>query len=238
MKDIKEFYILGLPIETDLGYCHFLKVKEYPNYFMDLQILGLTKNHIISKYNEMNKDRSLDEFIEELHKASLFEIAVGIPEIKQSYISLLSKVLKNDYAADGLNEENFYYIRSLIMTMNCLKEEKVNPNPEIQKALERSKRVKAREGEKLEFADIVTSVVGHKGLTYDDIHNYSIYQLYMTYYRIAQFKNYDTTTLFATVAADKVQIDSWSKHINLFEEEKHVISHDEFKKTTGSVVSE
>jgi hypothetical protein len=44
MMDIKEFYILGLPIETEIGKCHFLKVKEYPDYFMDLQIVSMTKD--------------------------------------------------------------------------------------------------------------------------------------------------------------------------------------------------
>lgn len=237
MLDIKEFYILGLPIETEIGNCHFLKVKEYPDHFFDLQVVALTKNHIISKYNDLNKDGFLNEFIEELHKVDLFEIVIGIPEIRQSYIKLFEKVF-NDNAFERVDKENFTYFRNLVMTMNCLKEEKVNPNPEIQRAIERSRRVKSREGEKLEFADIVTSVVGHNGLTYDAINNFTIFQLYMTYYRIAQFKNYDTSTLFATVAADKVKIDSWSKHINLFEEEKHVLSHDEFKKTIGSAVSE
>ncbi|MGD6876774.1 hypothetical protein [Bacillus infantis] len=238
MMDIKEFYILGLPIQTEIGNCHFIKVQDYPDSFMDLQIVALTKNHIISKYNEMNKDGSLTGFIDELHKIELFEIVAGIPEIKESYFRLFSKVFDEDSVIEKVTQENFYYLRNLVMTMNCLKEEKVNPNPEIQRAMERSRRVKAREGDKLEFADIVTSVVGHNGLTYDDINNFSIYQLYMTYYRIAQFKNYDTSTLFATVAADKVQIDSWSKHINLFEEETHSIEHDKFKQTTGSVFDE
>lgn len=238
MMDIKEFYILGLPIETELGNCEFLRVKEYPDYFMDLQVVSLTKNHIISKYSDLNKDGSLNEFIEELHKVDLFEIVIGIPEIRQSYEKLFSKVFNDNEVIQKLNPKNFSYYRNLVMTMSCIKEEVVNPNPEIQRAIERSRRVKSQDGEKIEFSDIVTSVVGHNGLTYGDINDFSIYQLYMTYYRIAQFKNYDTSTLFATVSADKVKIDSWSKHINLFEDEKHFISEQEFKKNTGSVFEE
>lgn len=238
MKDIKEFYILGLPIDTPIGKCNFLRVKDYPDFFMDLQVVALTKNHIISKYNELNKKGELSEFIQQLHKVSLFEIATNISEIADSYERLFSKLFNDPTILEKVNGENFEYYRQLVMTMNCLKDEKVNPNPEIQRAIERSKRVKDREGEKLEFADIVTSVVGYNGLTYEAINNFSIYQLYMTYHRIAQFKNYDTSTLFATVSADKINIESWSKHINLFEEENHSISHDEFKKTTGKVVSE
>lgn len=238
MKDIDKFYILGLPIETEIGICNFLKVKEYPDYFMDLQVLGMTKNHVISEYTKVNKDGNLDELIEELYRVELPEIVFGIPEIKESYIRIFSKVFNNEDAFGLLTDQNFSYFRLLIMTMNGMKEEAVNPNPEIQKAIERSKRVKGREGDKFEFADMVTSIVGFNGLTYDAINEFSIYQLYMTFYRISQIKNYDTSTLFATVSTEKIDIESWSKHINMFEEDKHSISHDKFKKTTGSIVSE
>jgi hypothetical protein len=238
MMDIKEFYILGLPVETPIGSCNFLKVKEYPDYFMDLQILAMTKNHIVGKYIEINKDGSLDELVEELQNVDLFEIVFGIPEIRDSYSRLFTKLFNDENAFANLTNENFAYYRKLIMTMSCMKEEIINPNPEIQRAIERSKRVKSREGDKLEFSDIVTSVVGHNGLTYDAINEFSVYQLYMTYYRIAQFKNYDTSTLFATVSSEKVNIESWSKHINLFEEEKHFMDYREFKNKTGSVLSE
>ncbi|MFO1442800.1 hypothetical protein KDN24_06175 [Bacillus sp. Bva_UNVM-123] len=238
MIDIKEFYILGEPIDTEIGKCHFIKVKEYPDYFMDLQVVALTKNHIISKYSELNKDNSLDEFINELNKVDLYDIAIGIPDIAISYKRLFNKVFQEEDIFQFITKHTFDSYRKLILTMSCLKEEIVNPNPEIQRALERSRRVKSKDGEKLEFADIVTSIVGYNGLTYDDIKKFTLYQFYMTYYRIAQFKNYDTSTLFATVAADKVNIESWSKHINLFEDEKHSMSYGEFTNSISSVVEE
>jgi hypothetical protein len=237
MMDIKEFYILGLPIKTDIGECQFIRVKEYPDYFMDLQVVSLTKLHLINKYSEINKDGSLNEFIDEMKKHDLFELVFTIRELQESYIRLFSKVFNDDKSILKITKENFDYYRKLIMEMNCLKEEVINPNPEIQRAIERSKRVKASESEKLEFHDIVSSVVGYNGLTYRDLNEFTIYQLYMTYYRIAQIKNYDTSCLFATVS-DKVKVDSWSKHINMFEEEKHYVEHDKFKKTTGSVFNE
>lgn len=238
MMDMKEFYILGLPVDTPIGHCNFLKVKDYPDYFMSLQIVGLTKNHIISKYSELNKDGSLDEFMLELRNSDMFEIAMGIPELHEAYLKLFNKLFNDENILFDVTKENFDYYRKLVMTMNCLKEEVINPNPEIQAAIERSRRVKSQEGEKLEFSDIVTSVVGYNGLTYSDINEFSLYQLYMTYYRIAQFKNYDTTTLFATVSADKIKIDSWSKHINLYEDEKYAITQDEFNSAIGTTVND
>lgn len=236
--DINEFYILGLPIQTEIGECHFLKVKEYPDYFMDLQVISMTKDQIIQKYTELNKGNILDDLIIEMKNLPLFEIVIGIPELQQSYFKLLNKVFTNEESLYNINQLNFDYFRKLIMTMNCMKEEKINPNPEIQRAIERSRRVKQQDGGKVEFADIVTSVVGFNGLTYNDINDFTMYQLYMTYYRINQFKNYDTSTLFATVSSEKINIESWSKHINMFEEEKHFITQEEFQKSTGSVFNE
>lgn len=238
MKDIKEFYILGEPIETEVGLCSFIKVREYPDFFFDLQTIALNKANIIYSYQKINKNGQLNEIVELLYKLSLYEIIRELPELNDSYVRVFSKVFGSADNLHLINAETFNYYRQLIMDMNNIKEEKVNPNPEIQRAIERSRRVKQHEGDKLEFSDIVTSIVGFNGLTYKDVNEMTLYQLYMTFQRIAQIKGYDTSTLFATVSADKVQIDSWCKHISLNFEEQHSISHDEFKRTTGNVISE
>ncbi|PAD70726.1 hypothetical protein CHH83_02665 [Bacillus sp. 7586-K] len=238
MKNIPEFYILGRPIETDIGEINFIKVGEYPDYFSDLQMISMSKDEIIYKYSSINKNNELDDFINELKKYELFDIVTQLPEFVEPYTNIFIKVFNNEDILPLINKDNFNDIRTTILLMNCQKEDKINPNPEIQKALERSRRVKNQENGNIAFSDIVTSIVGFNGLTYDNINNMTIYQLYMTYYRIAQIKGYDTSTLFATVSTEKINIESWSKHIDLFEEEKHVISHEQFKKTTGKVLSE
>lgn len=238
MKDIKDFYILGLPIDTDIGQCEFIKVKEYPDYFADLQIMSLNKLHIIYKYHKINKNHEFDDVIQELEKLTLFEIVTGIPELQTAYCRVFFKVFGNEEVLYKINNQNFDYYRKLVMDMNCVKEEAINPNPEIQRFIEKSKRVKQQENESLTFADIVSSVVGYNGLSYKDINEMTVYQLYMTFHRIAQIKGYDTSTLFATVSTEKIKIESWCKHINLFEEEKHAIEYNKFKQTTGSIINE
>ncbi|MCA1025670.1 hypothetical protein LCM23_06170 [Cytobacillus kochii] len=236
IDDIKEQLILGLPIETKLGKCKPLKVRDYPSTNSDLQYISLTKNHIINKFSEAYKDGSQDSFINELYNYSLLEIVCSVPEIFQSYLRIFDRMFE-EHAFQQITEDNFSFYRELILTMNCIKEEEINPNPEIQRAIERSKRVKAQESGNIDLGDIVSSVVAGSGITYDMILDFTVYQLYMTFHRIGQYQNYNTSTLFATVAGDKVKIDSWNKHIDLFANEKHAISQSDFKKNFGNTFS-
>lgn len=235
MKDIPEFYILGLPIETEIGLVDFIKVKEYPDYYQELYLFSMSKEELIYRLSEVNKNGSLNELIELIKPLSLFQISTMLPDLANAYYKIFTRVFNSEDSLSKINESNFDYYRKLIMRMNVLKEEKINPNPEIQRAIERSKRLKVAEGDRITFADIVSSVVGYNGLSYKDINEFTLYQLYMTYYRIANIKNYDTSTLFATVSAEKINIESWSKHIDLFEEEQHAFTVEQFDKKVKSV---
>lgn len=234
MIDHQDFYILGIPIDTELGNVSFLRIKDYPDYILDLQVMSMSKLEIIHKYQNTNKNGQLDNMISVMRQMSLYQISVELPELRQAYYNVFLKVFGDEKPIGRIGEDNFEYYRKLIMNMNCMKEEVVNPNPEIQRAIERSKRVKSQEHGKLTFSDICSSIVAYSSIGYKDLIDLTIYQLYMTFHRIGQFKNYDTSTLFATVSGD-VNIDNWSKHIDLHEEEKHFISEDQFKKGTGSM---
>ena len=236
MRIDTEFFILGNPIETEIGNAQFIKVKDYPDIYSDLNILSASKFHFL--HNFLSSNQANNEQKEWIERASLYEIVSSVPDISYSYYRVFAKVFDVDNAIERVNSENFNYYRALIMKMNCMKEEKINPNPEIQRAIERSKRVKAQEGGKLTFTDIVTSIVGYNGLTYESINDFTIYQLYQTFHRIGQIKNYDTSTLFATVSSEKINIESWNKHIDLYEEESHFVSEQQFKKNTGSVFND
>lgn len=237
MLNLKEFYITGIPVDTDIGKAHFIKVRDYPDIFMDLQIVAMSKLEIIYKYSEINKDGSLDRLLEELKKLDLYDITTGLPELKEAYYNVFSLVYKDDKAVAKIGRHNFETHRQTVMDMNCIQEEEINPNPEIQRHLERSKRVKAQEAGKLTFADMCSSIVVNGGKTYEDLLDYTIYQFYMTFYRISQFKSYDASTLFATVPTDKkVEIESWSKHIDLYAKESHVIDGDRFKREANDIL--
>lgn len=234
MNDEQEFYILGLPIKTEIGTCRFLKVKEYPRYYRYLQTMAISKLQIIYNVHKMNKPKKpeLDRLIERLNELSLYEIVVQDSELFSAYFNVMTKVFNDVYVMNKIDSNNFMYYRNLVLTMNCMKEKKINPNPEIQKFIEMKERL--TNTEEIAFADIVSSVSLYK--SYSEINNLTIYQLYMTFHRIGQFKNHDITALFATVPSDKkIQIESWSKHIDLFRDEEFGMSREKFKEKIGGI---
>lgn len=236
IPNIEDFYIFGVPVETDIGKVDFLRVKDYAVYYLDLQLISMSKLEIIYKYTEANKDGQLDELIKQLEKMDLYAIVASIEELHQAYVNVFLKVFENEEMVGKVNKDNFENYRHLIMRMNCVQEEEISPNPEIQRAIERSKRVKAQDKENITFAAMCSSIVAFSGIDYRDLLDWTIYQFYMTYQRIDQIKNYDAMSSIAPFA--EVNIEHWGKHIDLFKKEKHFMTEKEFNSTIGKAVSD
>lgn len=234
MQDIKEFYILGLPIETPIGNCSFVKVKEYPELFTQLNVISITKDQIIQSYGNTDVDKQVVELLKTM---SLYEIILTSEELRDVYVKLFAKLFDDEKAFFQITNDSFEYYRRLILDMNCIKEEKINPNPEIQKWIEKSKKFKQQQSGGLSFADIITSVAMFSGMTFEQVNELTLYQLYGSFQRIAFFKNYDTATLFSTVSVEKIDIESWCKHIDMFTEEQHGISKEQFLQFSGQLFS-
>lgn len=236
----RDYFIFGLPVKTEFGDVRFLTVEQYINSQVDLALLTMNKLHIINAYKKINEKGYLDEFINILNQSTLQEMIVNIPEFRKAYKNIFKFVFENKVDENSIFEhsDKLMEIRKLIMEMNCLKEEEVSPNPKVQKAIERSRRVKQRETEKMTITDMATSIVvgSNVARSYESLLNLTIFQFYATFYRIAQFKSYDTTVLYSTVA-EKVSVELWSKHIDMFKKESNALSEKEFNANYGGVFS-
>ena len=121
------------------------------------------------------------------------------------------------------------------MDMNVLIEDNVSPNEEIQRAIERSRRVSKQTSQESTFVDITTSIVASTNHSFEDVSRMNVFQVYATYARIGAIYNYQTSTLFATVA-EKVNIESWNKHIDLFQAENNTYSKEQFDSKFGGLL--
>lgn len=239
MKYNKDLFIFGEPVDTSIGRIRFLTYKEFLTNQSYLSVISMNSLHLYYFYKNL-KLKSESELLN-IKNSSLNDIILKDKELLQVYtyvFELLIDFNEDIKAIDILHhQEAFVYVRQLIMDMNVITEEEVNPNEEIQRAIERSRRVKQKDAPKQSFVDIITSVVASTPHSYEDVCDMTIMQLYALYARIGAIYNYQTTTLYATVM-EKVNIELWNKHIDLFEKESHTIEYDKFRKSMGGMLSE
>ena len=223
------FFASGIPIETAIGECRFFKVKEYRKVASDLNLMALTKGHLIDLLRQENSPEMIS-VARTLETLTFYQVVNSIQDVKECY----ERIFKLAFHKGGyelINEGTFYKMRSLILAMNCIKEEKYIPNPEVRRAIERSKRIKAIDGSAPNFDTIMTTLAMQSG-SFEKVNEYTIYQMYALFYRIAQDKKHFATLLFRTVDP-KMEQEDWSKNIDLFEEDSHSMSKEKFAKQSG-----
>lgn len=224
--NIKEFYILGHPINTRIGDLHFITVEEYPLFLMHSSYLTLDKDEFMGHIKKVYQDEGLIKYLDSF---SLFELIIKFPDLGlyAGFKGLFALCFKADVFDLIENETEFEEYRELIKKINMVKHEKPNPNPEIEKFNRMRRMIQQSKNGENTFESMVTSVWTYLG---ERPFNMTLYQFYQVFGRISQFKSYDTSTLFATVSSE-AKIEPWYKAIN-FDEEKHTmqtISEQELK---------
>lgn len=211
MQNVKEFYIIGddeEPIETEIGKCYFITVRGYLTFMSYVHYLNLAKYEMDEEIIEVFGGNMADLITE----MSIMDMIHNFKEQLPYYIyykAMFELCFKEDVFDKVKTDEDFEKYRTLIRDMNCVKLKEINPNPEIQKWIDKSLEAKKSEGGGIGFKEIITSVSVTKCLDYKKVNDMTVYQLFADFYRIAKIKGYDTSTLFATVATEKVDIEDW-----------------------------
>lgn len=238
----KNLFIFGEEVGTKFGVIRFLTYREFLSHTSEISLISQNSLHIYYNLkNQLGKQASKEslEALSHLKEADLLEIVLSTNQLLNAYLKIFQLVFdrNEDMQFEQLfhSRESFYFIRNLVMDMNVITEEKVSPNEEIQKAIERSRRFKQQDSQEQTFVDIVTSIVASTSNSFEDVCRMNVFQVYAVYARVGAIYNYQTSTLFATVA-EKVNIESWNKHIDLFKSEDDVISKDDFDKKFGTLL--
>lgn len=238
MEINKEFFIFGLPVETDICTVRFLKYFEYIKYLPELSTLTMNVLHIYYQYRKLNitDDPEIEKTLERLKENSLYEIVGDSDQLASAYFQIFNLVIDNEEAVRKIIEDEnlFMLYRQLILDMNMLSEEEVSPNPEIQEFIDAGRELAQQNSDKQTYSDIMSSIVIGAGVDYDIITNWTVLRVYATFYRIGAFKNSDVTALFATVT-DKVKYETWNKNIDLHENKRSGMKMSEFNKQYGSL---
>lgn len=220
LKYEREFYVTGDPIDTELGKMRFLSYTEYLKNIQSILIINMNVLHIYHHYRKVfeKSDEETLELVEKLKEESLFNIVRSREDILREYIRIYTLVLNEESAYEIVgDEELFDFYRALFMDMNLQKESEVSPNPEIQKGIDRSRKIKS-EASKTSSTDIITSIVAGTSIPFKDVCEMTVFQVNALFQRYGVMKRYDAEVLFSTVSSE-VEITSWSQNIDLFENE-------------------
>lgn len=209
-------------------------------------ISNISKNSLHIYYDLMEQSKKIKgrknkkeliERAERLKEYSIFQIVVSNEELLSSYIFIFSKVLGEENVEKLFqDEETFLFNRRLFMDMNLIKEEEVSPNPEIQRTIEISRKVK-REATKDNMTpnDIMTAIVAGTGCSFSELREMTVFQVFSMFQRYGTIKNYDATILFSTVS-NEVDIVPWSASFNLFDDSSETaIRRSEFDEKTKDI---
>lgn len=242
---MKEFYIFGRPIKTRIGNLHFLTVSEYYDFVMNgyMEALVLNKQDLLKRLKQISSfDENINVIIDVLSRTNLFDFlnivyefdvnseiednyvrGLGLVDLYNTFVKMFEFCFKEDVFHRIADNDEFEMYRDMILEINNFPIEKPNPNPEIERFNQLRRLVQKSKGESVTFEAMYTSVGLAFGKDPDDM---TLYKFYKYFDRLSQFKNYDTTTLFATVSSD-VKIEPWFKSFEEKKNEMQTISEEE-----------
>lgn len=237
MPNIKEFYILGRPIKTDIGVLYPVKVKDYPDFLEHIQILTFDKVIIIKWLQDLLKKqipqetkKSIIDLLEYIKETPLFDLTLTLKgeqygqlglildEVYKGYRKLFQFCFKEDVIDKIKNNDEFQSYIELIYSFNGMKYDKPSPNPRINQRNKIKQMIQQAQGENISLESIITSV---SVSTKKDVNNMTLYELYKTFDRIGQFKNYERTVLYSIFSSD-IKIDPWYKAIEHKDEQSFI----------------
>lgn len=224
MKDKKHQYILEKRIRTDIGYFYPVKVGDRDEFEEFGGVASLDRIALINYFKglivETDQFQPFLDIVEELDMFHFIRFC-GMPEYEGSFLSALNKqyveLIKfctkcnNDIVFELIEtDDEFQEYISLIREMNGIPYEATSPNPEVERRNKLARKLESLRNENIDFESMFTSVcIGLKKLP-SEVNEISLYAFYKLFGRVGQFKNYDTSILFATVSAE-AKIDPWYK---------------------------
>lgn len=212
MENIPEFYILGLPIETEIGILHPVTVGQYPKFVQYIQVLSL-QDWQFKQMMKFDEDDELSNNIKDIHFFYIIDTFKDIGgkdnntiyDIYMHYKSLFEFCFKDDVFGLIDNGEDFDYYRNLILSMNGIEPDIPNPNPEIERYNQLKELLESQKGDSITFNAMYTSVLAFTG---QSPNNMTLYQFYKVFDRISHFKNFDITSMYGMVS-NEVELNPW-----------------------------
>lgn len=216
MQLVRDFFILGLPIDTSLGKLHFIKVKEYPEFIQYLPYIQMEKFEFVDflcKTVELDKD-----ILNQMSYVQLIHETQKAVELYEMYKAFFRLCFKDDVFDKITNDDELLFYKQLIFDMNVVRYIPKNPNPEIEKFNEYKRKMASSIN--VSFESIVSSVMLYY---HGDVNELTVYQLHALFARISQFKNYEIMSIARLFSSEVGNIPMWFEHVDLLDKEQKTL---------------
>jgi hypothetical protein len=197
-----------------------IKLKDHDKFEECSELLYLSKNHfaevdmpllsLLFMAREQLK-LTIEELIEKLSK--LFSL------VTQKTVNFISSDQIEGFIVDNTNiisTHNYDEIRKIIMKQNLMFDQKVYKDPLVQEWANKVLLSRQKKNAKITLEDMITTVKSYQGITYQQIMEQTIYQLYADFYRIGQIMQFEQASLFSTVSMEKITIEYFAQNIDMF----------------------
>lgn len=247
IKDEQEFFIFGEPIDTPYGEIRFYSFKEYQKRSRELAIVSFSTlkiYYLLVEFLKKHKAKKSDlKELRTMKKMDLYDFIrmsylQGDRSYLEAYMTVFDELITNENIKDFKNpdiyfehmaHEQFYELRDIIMRMNILKEEKMAHDEKVQEYLDKSKRFKNQGKEAPTTETILSSIFVNTGVEYSKLTQMTAYQVMSTYTRIHALKDFEISSLFATVSGE-VTLEAWDRNNDFFKEEEFGLDLSAMKK--------
>lgn len=218
-----------------LGSVYPISVKEYKKFQTYVQYIMFSKKHL----NLSDEITLLNGLIVMMSGAkcknpnNLTELNQKIFDTLNEITELFSMLTKKDLMyeiknngyifkdKDGeinINDGNFETFRQVVLTMNLLKEPKIFEDKLYEKMYYSAIKANRKPGASLD--DIIVTVIQDMKISFKEVSEYNVMQLYALYTRIVHVKNSDAITIYRT-CTDKLPKIEYTDGVvdNLFKEQ-------------------
>ncbi|MGZ9868116.1 hypothetical protein ACU3L3_06815 [Priestia endophytica] len=207
--------IFGLPTEhEDVGNIYPILVKDSEEFDQYSGLLAQGKQHFPNK-----KDTPLLECIYTASEqeatplilaylGQLFKLVLRVKEIEikhdgKHWYYLIEGSTPHVDSEGNVKEkiitvDNYDSIREIIMKQNLIVEPRFFKDPRVAKKAQSFLETKAKGGIEMTMEDKITTVSVWVGKTYEELSNYTIYQLESEFGRICQLADYQSQVLMMT----------------------------------------
>lgn len=247
MEDLK--YIFAKPLEVIdknnqlIGTLKPMNILEFEKNKKWFSILQLTVKTLLREIDD--KDKEQRKLIRETVRD--FDVITSIPQNLEALKILLSICFNDDniminkdlygkttiFLGNGyIDRDNFDYVKGQIIKYYCIKLPKQAPSKKLQKFYDMSYRLKNKGSQELE--DLITGITVLTSYKLDEICNLTLYQINAIASRINKVKETDINVKLLCAGAEKVKLDSYFAHIDMFGEEKISTDFNTFKQEMGN----